>query len=104
MSFWLLKVKIVRLDAAVNIYKAVPYRITTVLFPAGGEAFHLAKYPKRRTTPPNKFHPLGGFSEGLTAGKYSLRSAQIPGRPFPAGAQPNGSRFAVYGGFYGLAD
>lgn len=45
-SFWLLKVKIVQLAAVTNIYKAVSYFITTVLFSAEGEAFCLATYPK----------------------------------------------------------
>ena len=54
-SFWLLKVEIVQLDAVINIYKAVSYYITTVLFSAEGEAFCLAKYPEGRTPKP---HPL----------------------------------------------
>lgn len=45
--FWLLKVEIVQLDVATNIYKAGLCCITVVLFSAQGEAFFLAEYHKR---------------------------------------------------------
>lgn len=94
MSFWLLKVEIVRLDAVLNICKAVPYCITQCSSQQRVKLFVLPSVLKMN--PPNLI-PFEAFWRVSQQGNPPSALPRHPATPFHQGHSPTaqGLQFMV---------